>query len=310
MSYAIVTDTSANLPTPMLKELDITVLPFSYLYDGQEHTCMDTEAFDGKAYYNMMRDGVKVTTSQITPFRYTEHFRPLLEAGQDILFVGMSSGISGSYAMAEVAAEGLREEFPLRKLRLVDSLGASLGEGIIALKAAEYREKGFSIDENADLLLAMRHRMAQIFTVDDLMHLRSTGRLSNAAAFVGTVLQIKPLLKGNEEGKIVTCGVARGFKKAVAAMAKKYNELVVNADEQIVGIAHADCREANSKRGTKTAPRLFSLSFRFKQLRGFKVRFADNGPSWRSAPLPPFAGEAPRGGSHSSHMFCRNLLNS
>jgi len=244
MSYAIVTDTSANLPTPMLKELDITVLPFSYLYDGQEHTCMDTEAFDGKAYYNMMRDGVKVTTSQITPFRYTEHFRPLLEAGQDILFVGMSSGISGSYAMAEVAAEGLREEFPLRKLRLVDSLGASLGEGIIALKAAEYREKGFSIDENADLLLAMRHRMAQIFTVDDLMHLRSTGRLSNAAAFVGTVLQIKPLLKGNEEGKIVTCGVARGFKKAVAAMAKKYNELVVNADEQIVGIAHADCREA------------------------------------------------------------------
>ncbi len=247
MSFTIVTDTSANLPTPLLREHGIPAIPFTYLYDDEEHTCEDTEAFDGHAYYDMMREGKKVSTSQITPFRYEECFRPLLESGQDILFVGMSSGISGSYSMAEVAAESLKNEFPERKIRLVDTLGASLGEGLIVMRGAELRESGADIDKTADELLDLRHRMAQVFTVDDLMHLKGTGRLFNAAAVVGTVLQLKPLLKGNEEGRIVVCGVARGFKKAVAAMAKKYDEFVEDAGSQVVGIAHADCPEAVSQ---------------------------------------------------------------
>ena len=244
MSFAIVTDTSANLPTPLLKKHDITAIPFSYLVDDKELTCTDTEAFDGAAYYDAMRMGKKVTTSQITPFRYEQALRPLLESGRDVLFIGMSSGISGSYSMAEYTADMLREEFPERRIRLVDSLGASLGEGLLVLRAIDHRRNGLGLDETADRLLKLRGRIAQVFTVDDLMHLKSTGRLFNAAAVVGTMLQIKPLLKGNEEGRIVTCGVARGVKKAVALMAKKYDELVERAGEQLVCIAHADCPEA------------------------------------------------------------------
>lgn len=247
MSFAIVTDTSANLPSPMLKKLGISAIPFSYTIDGRELSCTDTEAFDGAEYYGLMRGGTKVTTSQITPYKYELEFAPILERGEDILFVGMSSGISGSYDMAEFTAQKLRERFPERKLRLVDTLGASLGEGIFALYAARMRKSGLTLDETADRLLDMRLNMAQLFTVDDLMHLKSTGRLFGAAAKVGSMLQIKPLLKGNDEGRIVVCGVARGFKKAVAAMAKKFDELVDNASGQIVGIAHADCPEAAKK---------------------------------------------------------------
>ncbi len=244
MSFAIVTDTSANLPTPWLREHDVTVIPFTYMYEGEDHTCMDTEAFDGAAYYGAMRNGMRVTTAQINPYRYVEHIKPLMEAGRDVLFVGMSSGISGSYGMAEIAADQLAELFPERKIRLVDTLGASLGEGLFVMRAAERRDRGMSLDEVYEDLMTVRHRMGQIFTVDDLTNLRRTGRLFNAAAAVATVLQIKPLLKGNEEGHIVACGVARGFKKAVAAMAKKYDEFVEDAGSQTIGIAHADCPEA------------------------------------------------------------------
>ena len=244
MSFTIVTDTSANLPTPRLEKLGAEAIPFSYLIEGEEHTCTDTEAFDGAEYYGRMRGGARVTTAQINPFRYEQTLVPLLERGEDVLFIGMSSGISGSYNAAEFTAEALKERFPQRRIRLVDTLSASLGEGIFVLYAAEMRESGLSLDETADRLLEMRHRMAQVFTVDDLMHLKSTGRLFGAAAKVGTVLQIKPLLKGNEEGRIVVCGVARGFKKAVAAMAKRYEELAEEPSSQIVGIAHADCPEA------------------------------------------------------------------
>lgn len=247
MSFTIVTDTSSNLPTPLLKKLGIPVIPFTYTIGGEELSCLDTEAFDGAEYYGSMRGGAEVKTAQINPFRYIETFGPILESGSDVLFVGMSSGISGAYGAAEFAAAELRERFPERRIRLVDTLGASLGEGILVLYAAELRKKGRSLDETADKLLEMRGRMAQVFTVDDLMHLKSTGRLFGAAAKVGSMLQIKPLLKGNEDGKIVVCGVARGFKKAVSAMAKRYEELVENAKDQIVGIAHADCPEAAQK---------------------------------------------------------------
>lgn len=246
MSYRIITDTSANLPTPLLRRYGVEAVPFTYLYDDTEHACTDTEAFDGAAYYNMMREGKNVTTAQINPFAYEQYMRPALESGEDVLFIGMSSGISGSYSMAEFTAETLSAEFPDRVIRTVDTLGASLGEGLLVLKAVKNREKGMDINANADMLLKLRQRMAQVFTVDDLMHLRRTGRLFNAAAKFGTMLQLKPLLKGNDEGRIVICGVARGFKKAVAQMAKRYSELVKDAGEQIVGIAHADCPDAAS----------------------------------------------------------------
>lgn len=199
--FRIVTDTSANLPTDYLHAEQITVIPYTFQSGKGEQSCMDLTTFDAKDFYAQMRSGVKVTTSQIPPQRYIDVLTPLLEAGEDILFVSMSSGISGSYASGQIAARQLREEFPDRKLLLVDTYSASLGEGLLVMRAADCRREGLSIDETYKTLRALRHRMAQIFTVDDLRYLRRTGRLSNLEAAVGTVLQIKPLLKGDPQGK-------------------------------------------------------------------------------------------------------------
>ena len=241
MSFAIVTDTSANLPTPWLRKNHIGVIPFSYTFAGKEMNCLDTEAFNGAAFYTSMRNGSLVSTSQINPQAYIDCFTPLLEAGEDILFIGMSSGISGSFQSAQLAMTQLRESYPNRQFRMVDTLGASLGEGIWVMKAVEWRNAGESIDEIARRLLTLRRNMCQIFMVDDLMFLKRTGRVSGAVALVGTMLQIKPLLKGNEKGQIVTCAKARGRRKAIELLARRYDELVVDAGSQIVGIAHADC---------------------------------------------------------------------
>ena len=243
MSFSIVTDTSANLPTPWLRQHRVGIIPFTYTFDGKPANCLDTEAFDGAAFYGSMRNGGLVSTSQINPQAYIDCFAPLLDAGEDILFIGMSSGISGSYQSAELAARQLRESYPDRKIYTVDTLGASLGEGIWVMKAVEWRDEGVTLDEIADRLLKQRQNMFQIFVVDDLMFLKRTGRVSGAAALVGTILQIKPLLKGNERGEIVTCGKAHGRRKAIEALAKHYDELVEHAEAQTVGIAHADCAQ-------------------------------------------------------------------
>ncbi|MDD3920671.1 MAG: DegV family protein, partial [Eubacteriales bacterium] len=243
MSYSIVTDTSANLPNELLVQQGVSVVPFSYYVEGEECTCEDTAAFDGAGYYNAIRTGTRVTTSQINPQRYIDCLRPLLEAGQDILYVGMSSGISGSYASAELAAQELQPAFPARSIRLVDTYSASLGEGLLVIKAAACRAQGMELNEVAALLLSLRGRMCQVFTVDDLMHLRRSGRISNITAVAGTVLKIKPLLKGDELGRIVNFGKVIGRRRAVEALAARYEALVELPEAQTGGIAHAGCPE-------------------------------------------------------------------
>lgn len=239
--FRIVTDTSSNLPTAYLERENITVIPFTFHTESGEQACMDTAKFDAKAFYTAMRNGEKVTTSQIPPQRFVDTLRPILEAGEDILFVSMSSGISGSYASSRIAANQLSEEFPARKILTVDTYSASLAEGLVVMQAVECREKGMGIDETYQLLRALRHRIAQIFTVGDLRYLKRTGRLSNLEAAVGTVLQIKPLLKGDPEGKIVCFAKVRGRQRAIEEMAKRYKELVVAPETQTVCISHADC---------------------------------------------------------------------
>lgn len=241
--FQIMTDTSANLPTSLSREENITVIPFHYYVNGASNTCLDTEGFDGVTFYNAMREGAEVTTSQINPQSYVEAMRPILERGEDILFVGMSSGISGSYHCAELAAEELQPEFPKRKIRLVDTIGASLGEGLLVLKAAADKLLGVSLDEVYQKLMDLRNRLCNIFTVDDLSYLRKGGRLSNLSFVIGTLLHIKPLLKGNEEGKIVAFAKIRGRKKAIEELAARYDEWVDHPENQTVGIAHADCPE-------------------------------------------------------------------
>ena len=243
MSYRIFTDTSANLPTDLTEAKGITVVPFSYCLNGEEFMCTDTRSFDGAGFYGAIRKHASVSTSQINPFRYEEYMEPVLQAGSDILYIGMSSGISGSFASSSVAIEQLRAKYPERDIRAVDTLSASLGEGIVVLKAVEYLEHGMDIDEAEKRLNELSRKVCQIFIFDDLMHLRRTGRLSNAVALAGAVLQIKPMLKGNEKGQIVCIKKERGRRRAIESLVKVYENYIENAEEQIVGISHADCAE-------------------------------------------------------------------
>lgn len=243
MAFTIITDTAANLDTQLSKERNITIIPFYYFVDGQQYTCMDTAAFDCKEYYNRIRAGMTVTTSQVNPQSFVDYFEPYLKEGNDVLFICMSSGISGTFASAGIARTQLLESYPERRIRLIDSLGAGLGVGLQALRAADYRDSGLDVDQTADLLEGHVRRMYQVFIVDDLMHLRRTGRLSNISAVVGTMLGIKPLLKGSEHGKIVAFEKKRGRSNAIIALADKYASYVRDIDSQRIGISHTDCKE-------------------------------------------------------------------
>ena len=239
----ILTDSSSNLPTERLKEEGIDSVSFIYHYNDQDFTCVDTNEFDPEEYYSLMKNGTKVTTSLISPDRYTEFFKKYLDLGDDIFFVGMSSGISGSFNSAQIAKENLEGEYPNQRICLFDSRGASLGEGILALQAKEYRDQGKTLDEIFELLEDHRDKMYQVFTVDDLLYLKTTGRCSNVTAILGTLLHIKPILKGNNQGKIVFFDRVKGRKKAIDYLAEKYRTMVANAESQIVGIAHAACAQ-------------------------------------------------------------------
>ncbi len=243
MNYTIVTDSASNIPTELAAKYDIRVITMSYFRDGKEYACKDTSKWNCHAYYQRIRDGAKITTSQINPQRYFDIFSEICESGNNVLFVGLSSGVSGSFNSAKIARSQVLERFPERKIVLIDSLGASMGEGLLALRAGILKKEGFSLRVVRDELLRMVDKMFQIFTVDDLMHLKRGGRLSGISAGIGTVLGIKPLLTGNVEGKIIAFSKVRGRAKSIEALAQKYEELVENQAIQTVAISQADCPE-------------------------------------------------------------------
>ncbi len=243
MSFVILTDTSANLPSAYLREHQIDVVPFTYYIKDKPYSCLDTEGFDAKKFYKAMRLGADVKTSQINLFTYIHFFEPYLEKGEDILMICMSSGISGAYHCAEMAKIELKAKYPDRKIKLVDTLSASLGEGVFVIKAVEMRDEGKGLSEIFKTLQKEKKRMYQVFTVDDLMYLKKTGRVKGSVAIVGNMLHVKPLLKGNENGEIVNFAKTIGRKRAIEGLAQKYNQLVLEPEKQVVGIAHADCEE-------------------------------------------------------------------
>lgn len=247
MSFSVMTDTSGNLPQSLIRDNNLRVIPFSYYIDGKEYNTVKDPFFDAEDFYARIRRGMKVTTSQIPPLQYADFFESELREGNDVIFVAMSSGISGSCNSAQIAARMMMDAYPGRIVEVIDTRGASLGEGIIALHAARMKKAGLGTLDAITELRDHVERMFNVFTVDDLMHLRRGGRLSNLSAVVGSVLQIKPLLKGNEEGKIVAFSKVRGRKKSIETLAEYYDKLVVNPDRQIVGIAQAACREDAAK---------------------------------------------------------------
>ena len=237
------TDTSANLPVEIIDEYGIEVVPFSYTIDGVEY--IPEREFDGKAFYAAMRAGSEVKTSMVNAGTFIERFKTALDAGRDVLYIGMSGGISGTANAALMAKQELDEEYPDRKIIVIDTLAASLGEGLFVIKAAEQLKDGVALDAIEEDIRAQVPSMCQSFTVDDLKYLKKTGRVSGAAAIIGNVLSIHPILIGDYEGKIVVKSKVRGMKRTLDALAERYAELALSKTETI-GIAHADNEEGKA----------------------------------------------------------------
>ena len=233
------TDTSANLPVSIIREYGIEVVPFSYTVNGKEVPYSAETDFNGKAFYEAMRAGAEVKTSMINVSDFMAAFEQWIAKGDAVIYVGMSGGISGTAHSAKLAAEELLEKYPAAKIAAIDTYAASLGEGFLVIETAKMIERGDPFLKIVKKIELLRKNMCQFFTVDDLAYLRKGGRISGAAAVVGTVLNIKPILRGDENGKIVLCGKIRGFNKSMEALANKYDELVFDKTAD-VGIAHAD----------------------------------------------------------------------
>lgn len=244
MSYTVFTDGCSNLPSHLLKELDIRVLPCNYILDGVPATFDgNLDTFDSHSFYEKLRSGSVLKTSLLNTHLFITHFRPELEQGLDVVYVGLSSGVSGTIQAAKIAAEELSDEFPDRTVRVVDSLGAAFGPGLLACRAADLRREGKTAAEAADILDQEVTHLLQFFTVDDLNFLKRTGRVSGATAAIGTVLNIKPLLWGDPTGHIVALKKCRGRKKAIAEILELYRTRAVHPENQRIAISHGDCPE-------------------------------------------------------------------
>ena len=247
--FQIVVDSAANIPAELVKKYDIRVISFVNYVNGKKVVCFDPdltpeeERAKGKEYYDAVRAGADVKTGLVSSGDFEDLFRSILEAGDDILYFSLSKNISGTYNSARIAAEELSESFPGRKIRLIDALNASLAQGILAIYASEMRAKGMSLDETADILATYPAKMNGVFTVGDLKYLSKTGRISSSAALVGNLLSIKPILRGNKDGFIVQFKKCRGRKSALNTLVSLVCDNIVNPEEQIIGIAHADAYE-------------------------------------------------------------------
>ena len=213
-------------------------------------TCFDPnltpeeERQKGKDYYDMVRAGADIKTGLISSGVFEDAFREALEADKDVLYFSLSKNISGNYNSARIAAQDLMESGNYtRKIRMIDSLNASLAQGILAIYASEMREKGMAFDEVADILETCPAKMNGVFTVGDLKYLARTGRLSGTAAVIGNVLSIKPILRGNKDGYIVQYKKCRGRKSALNELISLVCNNIVEPEKQIIGIAHADAYE-------------------------------------------------------------------
>ena len=248
--FEIFVDSAANIPAELVKKFKIKVLSFVNLVNGKEVTCFDPnltpeeERQKGKDYYDMIRTGADIKTGLISSGVFEDAFREALEADKDVLYFSLSKNISGNYNSARIAAEDLMESGNYtRKIRMIDSLNASLAQGILAIYASEMREKGMAFDEVAGILEPYPAKMNGVFTVGDLKYLARTGRLSGTAAVIGNVLSIKPILRGNKDGYIVQYKKCRGRKSALNELISLVCNNIVEPEKQIIGIAHADAYE-------------------------------------------------------------------
>ncbi|MBR3307611.1 MAG: DegV family protein [Lachnospiraceae bacterium] len=242
-SYEIMTDSSSNLTEDLLKRYNIKMISYISSIDGREFSCFDPKRDDeaaGRKFYNAMRSGADVSTTLINMDRFTSFFEPVLKEGKDIIFVCMSGGLTGTVQAARIAAEDLCEEYPDRRIVCIDSLSASLGEGLMVLKLSRLRSAGATLDEAVSWYERNKLRMNHIFTVGDLRYLKKGGRISAAEAVIGNILSIKPILKADDEGKIIVHDKVRSRKKALDRLVEMTKERITDPSRQMIGIAHCD----------------------------------------------------------------------
>ena len=242
--YVIYTDSSADFDEEMVQQLGIEVQPLLFTLDGNNYrNWPDGREMKPDVFYSKLREGGSSSTSQVNVAEFTEAFRPVLQGGKDILYLGFSSGLSGTVNSGRMAAEELATEFPEAKIIVVDTLAASLGQGLLVWYAANMKKDGKSMEEVAAWVEENKLKMAHWFTVDDLNFLKRGGRLSGAAALFGTMLNIKPVLHVDNEGHLIAMEKIRGRRQSLNELVDKMEEVGVEISGQTIFISHGDCLE-------------------------------------------------------------------
>ena len=239
-SYVMITDSACDILPEKLKEWDVELIRLPYLFtdDGKEHLDQDQPMHE---FYNEMREGRVAKTSGINEDTFQNVFASFLEAGKDILYLAFSSGLSVTCENAKKVAAQLSEQYPDRRIRVVDSLCASAGQGLFVYLAVKNRDKGMSLDENADAMEADKLHLCHWFTVEDLKYLKRGGRISAATALLGTALNVKPVLHVDNEGHLIKMIQTHGRKKSIRKMAEKLGETIL--EDTPIFISHGDCLE-------------------------------------------------------------------
>ncbi len=244
-NYQIITDSACDLPKVMCAQLDVETTPLHVLFRGVN---MPDSVDEGlKEIYEGLRAGESTSTSAVNPEGWAQAIEPALAAGLDALVLAFSSGLSTTYQSAVIAAEELAEKYPQRKIMVVDTGCAALGQGLLVWYACKKRDEGLTLEELAAWCEEMKPHICHWFTVNDLMFLKRGGRISAATAVVGTMLQIKPVLHVDDNGKLVSMEKARGRKASMDALVKKLRELGDGFDNSTVFICHGDCLEEAQK---------------------------------------------------------------
>ncbi len=242
--FVLMTDSSADLSQEMVQELGVTVLPLSFTIQGKVYrNYPDNREMDLPLFYDMLRAGELATTSAVNVAEYTQAVEPILQEKKDVLILAFSSGLSSTYQASVLAAEELREKYPDRKIYTVDTLCASLGQGLLVYLAVQEQRKGRSIEEVRDWAESTKLNLCHQFTVDDLHFLKRGGRISATTAVVGSMLQIKPVLHVDNEGRLINIGKARGRQASLKALVDKMEKTVTEEGKKTVFISHGDCRK-------------------------------------------------------------------
>lgn len=240
--FVIVTDSSADLPADLVRELGVEVLPLSFTIQGKTYrNYPDGREMAPGAFYQLLRSGGMATTSAVNVADYTAALEPLLQEGKDVLLLVFSSGLSATYQSSVIAVEELQEKYPDRKLFTVDTLCASLGQGLLVWHAVEQKRKGASIEAVRDWVEENKLHLCHWFTVDDLHFLKRGGRISAATAVVGSMLSIKPVLHVDDEGHLINVAKARGRNASLTALVDHMEQTAIDPAGQTIFISHGDC---------------------------------------------------------------------